>query len=375
VNAINDDSGELKKQIERLDEHYRRLVESISEGVSVMTLEGVITSVSPAIEQLSGWSSAELLGSHVQSLIHPADLPLAIEHLQRLSNGQRLRPIKLRMLQKTGEYRSVEVFSELEVEDGQVSGVWSLTRDLSRDVQLAKQSEEITQERRRVQSLVDLIHATAVRVASPLTSIALATFSLARQAGDPAALSSTEHIERHVQHLAQLIERVLTMAELEADRAHFSFAPVKLNRLAQYVHTSMILLAEERNIGLALELTADLPPVRADELQLYRAVQEVAANAIQYTPESGSVTIRTFKRDSYGVIEVQDTGLGIAPEIMPHLFERFYHFSLPISSPEKLGLGLPIANQIVYKHGGILDVVSTPSKGSTVTIAIPLYRP
>ncbi len=370
----NGDSEQLKNQLALLNERYNRLVESINEEVSVMTPQGVITYISPVIERLTGWTDAELLGSHFRSCIHPEDLPLAIEHLQRLSNGQRLPPIKLRLLQRSGEYRPVEVFSQFEIENGKITGIWNLARDLTKDQQLARQSEELTQEKRRVQSLTDLIRAASLRAASPLTIMHLTTYLLSKRATDPASLSRIELIEHHVQHLTLLIERVLAMAELDADRVHFSFAPVELNRLAHYINTSMTPLAEERKIILALELTADLPPVRADELQLYRAIQEVVSNAIQYTPESGSVTVKTFSRDAYGVIEVHDTGVGIAPELIPHLFEQFYHVRLPTSIPDNLGLGLPIAKKIIDKHGGTIDVVSNTENGSTFTIAIPLNR-
>src|SRR5512138_152143 len=94
---------DLKKQIERLRADYRRLVDSISEGVSVMTLDGVIASLNPAFASLTGWPASQLIGRHVQSLIHPADLPFALECLQRLRNGEQLPPGKLRLLQSSGE--------------------------------------------------------------------------------------------------------------------------------------------------------------------------------------------------------------------------------------------------------------------------------
>jgi PAS domain S-box-containing protein len=373
--SVHEDPAELRKQIERLDEHYRRLVESISEGVATVTLDGVITSLSPACESMSGWPPTRLIGSHIQSLIHPADLPLVIERSQRERNGQRQPPIKLRLLQSSGEYHPVEVSSQPDVEDGTVKGTWVLVRDLTKDEQLERQRDEITQEKRRVQSLMDLIHAVCAWAESPLTVIGLTTHLLSRRVVDPAAISSVETIEYHVRQLTQLVERVLTMAKLDADRTHFSFGPVQLNRLLNYIETSTHTVAEAKKIVVTVKPAEALPPVRADELQLYRAIQEVVGNALEYTPEIGTVTARTFRHESEGVVEVQDTGIGIAPDLMPHLFEPFHQFSLPASAPGKLGLGLPIAKRIVDKHGGTIDVVSTPSNGSTVTIAIPLHTP
>ncbi len=361
--------------MERLDAHYHRLVASISEGVSVVTLDGVIASLSPAFETLLGWPTDQLIGKHIQSLIHPADLPLAIDRWQRLSNGEHPPQEKLRLLQSSGEYCPVEVVSHPEIEEGQVQEVWVLVRDLSKDEQLAKQQEALSQAKRRIQSFLDLIHAATTRARSPLTMVNLSAYQLSKQTSEPALLSAAESIELHVKHLTQLLERVLMMAELDANRVYFSFGPVQLNRLLDYIGAIMHPLAEAKNITLTLQPAANLPPVRADELQLYLAIKEVVENALEYTPENGAVTVSTFSNETYGVLEVQDTGIGIEADLMPHLFERFYHFTLPASGPEKLGLGLPIARKIVEQHNGTIRVESTLNKGSTFTISIPLYTP
>jgi PAS domain S-box-containing protein len=375
MEITNGDPADLRKQIELLNAHYRRLVDSISEGVSVVTLEGVIASLSPAFESLSGWPTSQLIGRHIQALIHPADLPLTLEHLQRLSSGQQVPPGKIRLLQSSGEYRPVEVVAQPEIEEGKVKSVWALVRDLSKDEQLAKQQEELSQEKRHVQSLLDLIRAAATRARNPLTRVSLAAYWLSRQTSNPGALSSAEIIELQVQHLVQLLERLLAMAELDANRAHFSFRPVQLNRTISYIGDTTYPLAETKKITLTFKPADNLPPVRGDELQLYRAIKEVVDNALEYTPENGTVTVSTFRKETYGVVEVQDTGIGIAADLMPHLFQKFYHFNRLTSAPEKLGLGLPIAKKIVEQHDGTINVESVAGAGSTITIAIPLYTP
>jgi signal transduction histidine kinase len=156
---------------------------------------------------------------------------------------------------------------------------------------------------------------------------------------------------------------------------HFAFRPVQLNRILISIGTTASPLAEAKKITLTFKPADNLPPARADELQLYRAIKEVIENALEHTPENGNVTVSTFRKEPYGVVEVQDTGTGIAADLMPHLFEEFYHFNLPTSAPEKLGLGLSIAEKIVDQHDGTISVESVPSKGSTFNIAIPLYTP
>lgn len=373
MDITNGDPADLKKQIELLNTRYHRLVASISEGVSVVSLDGVLASLSPAFESLTGWTTSQLIGSHVHALIHPADLPLAIEHLQRLSNGEQVPPGKVRLLQKSGEYRPVEVVAQPEIEEGVVKNVWALVRDLSKDEPLAQHEEGLSQGQSHARSLHDLIRAAATRARDPLTRVSLAAYRLSRQISDPLALSSAEVIELQIQHLAHLLEQVLAMAELDANRVHFSFRPVQLNQTLSYIGATVHPLAESKKIALTLKLADDLPPVRADELQLYRAIKEVVENALEYTPENGVVTISSFRKEACGIVEVKDTGIGIASDLMPHLFEKFYRFNLPISLPEKLGLGLPIAKKIVDQHNGAIGVESVSGKGSIFTIAIPLY--
>lgn len=372
MDITSEDPADLKKQIELLNTHYRRLVDSISEGVSVVSLEGVIASLNPAFESLSGWPTSQLIGRHIKALIHPADLPFTIECLQRLSNGEEVPPGKIRLLQSSGEYCPVEVVGQPEIEEGEVKSVWVLVRDLSKDEQLVKQQEALSQEKRHARSLHDLIRAAATRARSPLTMVNLAAYWLSKPISEPVTLSSVEIIKLQVEHLVQLLERVLAMAELDANRVHFAFGPVQLNQILYYIGATMSRLAEAKKIRLTLKPADTLPPVRADELQLYRAIKEVVENALEYTPENGAVTVSTFRKETYGILEVQDTGIGIAADLMPHLFERFYHFNLPASALEKLGLGLPIAKKIVERHDGTISVESVSGKGSTFTIAIPL---
>lgn len=372
MGSNHDDTGDLKRQLERLDQNYRRLVESISEGVSVVSLDGVIMNLSPAFETLMGWPNDQLIGSQVFPLIHPADLPLVIERMQREQNGERLPPFKLRLLQRSGEYLPVEVITQPEIENNEITRTWALVRDLSKDEQLQSQQVEIAAESQRVKALLELIRAAYARAQSRLTVASLTTNLLSKQVTDPDALSSVDQIERQIQRLIRLTERVLKMAELDADRANFSFRPVSLNRLVNYVEVSLHTFAETKQIAFTVKSSDDFLMVRADEIYLYRAVQEVVENALEYTPENGSVTITTLRKDSYGIVEVLDTGIGIAPEIVPHLFERFYHLSILSSVPSKLGLGLPIAKKIIEKHNGTINVTSTPLKGTIVAIAIPL---
>lgn len=120
-------------------------------------------------------------------------------------------------------------------------------------------------------------------------------------------------------------------------------------------------------VSLETDLASGAEEVRADAPQLKRAVLNLALNALAATSKGGRVTIETRKREGCLRIAVRDTGSGIAPELVPHLFEPFV-----VGRPGGVGLGLPIASRIVEQHGGRIEVESERGRGSAFTVVLPL---
>jgi two-component system heavy metal sensor histidine kinase CusS len=130
------------------------------------------------------------------------------------------------------------------------------------------------------------------------------------------------------------------------------------------------IIAEERGITVFCEGSAKL---NADQLLFQRAVSNLVSNALQYTPRGGTVTISVREADDRHVeVSVKDTGIGIASEDLPNIFDRFYRASSGRSRhPEGTGLGLPIVKSIMDLHGGTVHIQSEPGKGTIVTLRFP----
>jgi two-component system heavy metal sensor histidine kinase CusS len=111
--------------------------------------------------------------------------------------------------------------------------------------------------------------------------------------------------------------------------------------------------------------------IEADRIQVERLLNNLLSNAVKYTPSGGKVTARVKQRDMETILEVEDTGMGISPDHLPHIFDRFYR--VPGASKEKqgLGLGLSFVAWIVKAHGGSIHADSTPGKGTRFTINLP----
>jgi signal transduction histidine kinase len=146
-----------------------------------------------------------------------------------------------------------------------------------------------------------------------------------------------------------------------------------LNQLVKQVYLKMQSAAERRGIDLSLTLTEDAVEVAADEAGLGRAILEIVENAIQFTPEGGSVALRTLHQTGLAMVEIQDTGIGIADTDLPHIFERLYRVDKARSTTTGgVGLGLAIAQKIISLHSGNLTATSSPGEGSTFQMVLPV---
>lgn len=183
-------------------------------------------------------------------------------------------------------------------------------------------------------------------------------------------------IERQNGRLAQLVQELLLLSRMDLQRVLLEPQPCCLNDLIGDLLEGFSALALAADILLSAEfLVPDSVYVLGDEEQLYRLVANLVINAIQYTPRGGKVILHLDRNNHHALIQVQDTGPGIAPQEQARIFERFYRVSSDRSRKTGgSGLGLAIAMAIVQAHHGSLQVQSELGQGSTFTIRLPLER-
>lgn len=187
---------------------------------------------------------------------------------------------------------------------------------------------------------------------------------------DPAALrDSLGAIEREVDRLARMTSDLLVLAQAEGG-APMRRAAVALDELVLEVVRDMQPLA--RGLTLAPSISEQVA-VTGDPDRIKQALINLVANAIQHTPAGGSVTVALSRTDQQAVLCVRDTGSGIAPTDLPHVFERFYRADKARSRQAGgAGLGLAIVQWVAEAHNGSVSVESTPAQGSAFTIRLPL---
>lgn len=182
-----------------------------------------------------------------------------------------------------------------------------------------------------------------------------------------------EIVHRQTQHLSDMINDLLDVSQMESAHPTLLKAPVQMHTLTEGVMVELKPVADTSQITLVNSTTPDLPTVIGDVERLRQVVRNLIHNAIKFTPPNGHVTTVASISNEWLQVSVQDDGIGIPSEAIPHLFERFYQ--VDGSSTRRVGgtgLGLYICKQIIAAHGGDIWVESELGKGSTFSFRLPL---
>ena len=207
---------------------------------------------------------------------------------------------------------------------------------------------------------------------TPLTAIRTEAEVALRRPSVPAEYhhllgSILEECER----LTRLTDQLLTLSREDAGVAPQIRKPIDLAALVSGVADTMRTVAEAKGLELRVVGVAALP-VHGDEARLRQVFYNLLDNAIKYTLEGGTVEVRLDAKEQGAVVTVRDSGIGIAPEHLPRVFDRFYRVDKARTRAEGgTGLGLSIAKMIVAAHGGQIELASVPGQGTTCTVTLP----
>jgi two-component system OmpR family sensor kinase/two-component system sensor histidine kinase BaeS len=172
--------------------------------------------------------------------------------------------------------------------------------------------------------------------------------------------------------LTRLVDDLHDLALADAGQLRLDRTPVNVSDLAQTAVGQFVPVAEAAGVRLTLQTSEDVPEVLGDADRLAQVLRNLISNAIRHTPAGGQVVMRVGRSDEQVTIRVTDTGSGIAPEDLPHVFDRFYRGDKSRSRRGGgAGLGLAITRQLVTAHGGHIEVASTPGLGTSFVIALP----
>ncbi len=183
-----------------------------------------------------------------------------------------------------------------------------------------------------------------------------------------------EAIQAEVRHLERLVDDLRTLSQAEAGELRLNREPVSVQQLLEAAVQSYRPLAEKQGVDLRAEVQPGLPELDADPDRLAQVLGNAITNALRYTEATGSIALRAARDAGHVILSVSDTGKGIDPGSLPHIFDRFYRADSARSRGEESGLGLAIAKSIVEAHGGQISARSALGQGTTIEIALPIGR-
>ncbi len=173
--------------------------------------------------------------------------------------------------------------------------------------------------------------------------------------------------------MTRLVQDLLTLSTLDNRATDHKKQRIFLDELTLDVANKMAVAAQQKELHLGLSLPEEVPPVLANGDEIEQVLNNIVSNAIKFTPSGGEILLSLHADVQEVTIFVRDSGVGIPPEDLPRIFERFYRVDKARSRQMGgTGLGLAIAQQIIEGHGGRIWVESEPGQGTTVSFTLPV---
>ena len=236
---------------------------------------------------------------------------------------------------------------------------------------------EITREKEVSQMKNDFVSHVSHELKTPLASITAYTEMLVDGEADDEEMRKQFYtvIQNQAQRLNRLIEEILNISRIESGLIKVDKKPVSLTIVIQEQLQMIKSYANEKNIELIAQKPIVYDQVYADKDMVSQVIVNLLSNAVKYTPSGGSVKIETVVDENAGIarVTVTDTGVGIPPDEVKHVFDKFYRVRANEKKAKGTGLGLNLVKQIIEKvHGGRVFVTSEPGVGSTFGFELPL---
>jgi PAS domain S-box-containing protein len=373
---ITRDLTERRMQEEILsqsEERFRLLVEGVRDyAIFMLDPEGRVASWNAGAERIKGYAAEEIMGRHFSQFYPPEKIASGWpEHELEVASAEgRFEDEGWRLRKDGTRFWANVVITALHDREGRLRGFAKLTRDLSE----RKRVEELEHgERQTTEFLAMLAH----ELRNPLAPIRNAVLAL--QAGPEAGPGpewATEVIDRQVTHLARLVDDLLDVSRITSGKIELRLEPIEVADLVARAIESSRQLIEDRGHSLEVALPEEPLWVQGDAVRLSQVFLNLLNNAAKYTPEGGRIEIAAERDRGQAAIRVRDSGVGIASELLPRVFDLFTQGERALDRAEAgLGVGLTLVERLVRRHGGSVAAASEgPGRGSEFVVRLPLLE-
>jgi two-component system phosphate regulon sensor histidine kinase PhoR len=352
--AFNRMARTIRSTVTALDGERSKLsavLDTMADGVVVADADGDVTLLNTAAERLLGLSGRDVVGGRLAGVVWDHELMKLVREATELDEQQDGEVVL------AASRRTVNAVATPIIQGG-AEGVLLTLHDLTR--------------RRRIDTTRrEFVSNVSHELRSPLASVKAMVETLQAGARDDAEKANDflERINDEVDRMTALVTELLELSRLESGRVEMNVEPFNLEPIVLGVIDRLQMQADAGGVELACDIPPGLSSVLGEKAKVAQVLVNLVDNALRFTPDGGDVNIAAKKAGDVVEVTVADSGPGIPPEHLPHLFERFY--KVDRSRREGgTGLGLAIVRHIVQAHGGKVTVASEVGKGTRFTFTL-----
>ena len=376
-------------ELKSSEENYRSFFKQAMDMIYTVDMEGYLTDVNEEMLKTMEYSRNELLGHKVDEFLHPGSFATWREIFEKLKSGQSEKKYGLILKSRSGRKISTEVSSAPVLKDKEMSGAWSILRNVTEvnraAIEMNRINKQIIEKNRELEQIV---YVTSHDLRSPLVNIQgftqevemciaelkriLAVLDVPEKFRDELKIiteqeipEAIEYINSGISKMDKLLKGLLTISRL--GRRPLEIKEIDMNTFIRSVLKTFEFQLKDNEIELNI---SNLPNCKGDETQLSQVFSNIIDNAIKYRHEDriGKFSISGIKNGEQTSYSFSDNGIGIAPEKREKVFEIFYRDDQKLSGE---GLGLTLVRKIVEKHLGEVSIDTNPEKGTTIIVKLP----
>ncbi len=357
-------NARLYTQVRREKQRMDALLDSAADGILILEPDHTIERCNPAFARILGRPIAEILGHKHEEVIHWEQKD-GVSLEQAEADGWPLTAnatlyVEGDMLREGSLPIPVGVtYAPLVSSEGNLLNVIATVRDITR----FREAEELKS---------TFISVISHELKTPVALIKGYVSTLRREDATwerKIVADSLEVIEEEADRLTELIENLLDASRLQAGGLTVSLTDVSLRNLAERIAEKFRTQSSQHSI--VVNFPNDFPIILADEERISQVLSNLLSNAIKYSPEGGEIRIAGQVRSDQVIVCINDEGPGIAPDDIPHVFDRFYRSSTATRTSKGAGLGLFLARAVVEAHGGRIWVDPRPGAGARMCFSLP----
>lgn len=386
VAALHAEIAELRRLNEELrrsaadpavDSRLAAIIESSDDAIISKTLQGIIRTWNLGAERIFGWKAHEVIGKPITIIIPPDRQAEEPEILAKIQRGERIDHFETQRLTKDGKLIDISVtISPVRDRNGQIVAASKIARDVSLQRQFQSELQKAKEEAEHANRSKDqFLSVLSHELRTPLTPV-LAEMSFLEEMSDlPEPIRNTiSMIRRNVETEARLVDDdLLDLTRISRGKLKLRFEAIDLNEAIRAVVTMVQSQIDRKAIKLTIALRAQQHFVWADPGRLQQVLLNLLSNALKFTPEGGSISVRSENEgeDHLVQVNVADSGVGIEPEMMSRLFTAFEQGSKS-RRLGGLGLGLSIAKSLIELHEGSIHAASAGlNQGTCMSLELP----